>query len=186
MTSPTPQGGTSTTVANLGVTLAQAGERVLLLSADFRSPRLNGFFQLPNEPGLSSALSDSVDPHSLIRPTLVPNLSVVCAGRAPENPSLMGGARMREILESLRHDFDIILIDSSAALAVSDASFLGSLADGTVLICNARNVNARALEQSKRQLEASGARISAAVVSFDRKGFRAHSFLVQNGYQVRS
>jgi polysaccharide biosynthesis transport protein len=187
LTSPEPGGGTTTTVANLGVVLAEAGDRVLIMSTDFRSRALNRLFDLPDEPGLSDVLSDQADLRSLIRPTSVPGLSVVPSGNAPDNPSLLGGPKMGEILDSLRReDLDIILIDSSAALATADVSLLGARVDGTILVCDARHVDASTLERSRRRLEMSGSKIAAAVFTFGPQDAKTYPSVVLDGHLARS
>ena len=136
VTSPAPGEGKSLTAANLGVTLAQAGRRVVLVEGDLHRPRLHHIFGLRNNAGITSAL---LDEHpslgGLLQPTATPGLRVLTSGPIPPNPAeLLGSNRMRQILTELQADADILIVDSPPVTALADAAILAAQADGVLLV----------------------------------------------------
>lgn len=160
-TSPAVGEGKSTTVANLAVALAQAGQRVIAVDCDLRRPRLSDFFGAHAPPyGLTSVLvGDAPLGAALIQVENEPNLRILPSGPIPPNPSeLLSGARMVEVVGVLRADADIVILDSPPVLPVSDAVALAARADATVLVIRSdrshRKQLTRALELL-RQVDAS-------------------------------
>lgn len=170
--------GKSTTVANLGMSLAQADRSVLLVDADLRRPTLNLFFHQPVTPGLSSYLAGDSLLDAVIHKTSVPNLSLVSSGPVPPNPAeLLASRRMREFLGAASERNDIVLLDSPPVLAVSDACALAHMVDGVLLVVGSGTVARPALRRAKEQIEAVRGRIVGAVVNrFDASA---------NGYSKR-
>ncbi len=136
VTSAGPGEGKTTTAANLAVTLAQSGRRVILIDADLRRPSIHKVFALSNEIGLSSLfLGDAPSLESVLQPTQVEGLSVITSGPLPPNPAeVLDSKQMNGILTSLRSQSDMLILDSPPVLAVADASILGSRCSGTVLV----------------------------------------------------
>jgi succinoglycan biosynthesis transport protein ExoP len=145
VTSAIPEEGKSLTSANLAVVMAQAGNNVLLVDADLRRPSMHQFFDLPNRRGLTSLLlefsrsSDEKEIHNsmidTIQATRVGGLQILSCGPLPPNPSeLLGSAKMRQLLDVLASQFDIVILDSPPVLSVTDAVVLGSLADSTIMV----------------------------------------------------
>jgi tyrosine-protein kinase len=156
--------GKTTTCANLAVVLAQAGKRVVLLSADLRRPRLHHFFELKNGEGLSEALSTTSSIAGLTANPGIPNLRLVNAGHIPEDPAaLLGSRQAGQLLESLREVADFILIDTPPVLAVADASILAPIVDGTIFVLDASHSSRSALTHARDQMENAGANIVGAV-----------------------
>lgn len=170
--------GKSTTVANLGMCLAQADRSVLLVDADLRRPTLNLFFHQQASPGLSSYLAGDALLEAVIHKTAVPNLSLVSSGPVPPNPAeLLASRRMREFLTAVGERYDMVLVDSPPVLAVSDACALAHVVDGVLLVVGSGTVAQPALRRAKEQIEAVRGRIVGAVVNrFDASG---------NGYSKR-
>ena len=150
VTSPAASEGKTSTVANLGVLFAQAGERVLLVSADLRRPRLGQFFGLDEESGLTSVMRGQRPLPAAIQ--LVRNfetLWVLGAGEVPPNPAeMLDGYRAREIFEALRADFDLVLIDSPPVLPVTDATVLSKYADAALIVSAAGQTKRVALARA--------------------------------------
>jgi tyrosine-protein kinase Etk/Wzc len=166
VTSASPGEGKTTTAANLAVTFAQQGMRVLLVDCDLRRARLHKMFNVPREPGLTELILDQEVAAEVIRGTPVENLSVLTSGTLPPNPSeLLGGPRMEGVLELLRERFDIIVLDSPPLLAASDASVLGTKTDGVLLVVRAGQTERGAAQQAVQQLAAVGARVVGAVLN---------------------
>ncbi len=136
VTSAGPGEGKTTTAANLAVTLAQGGRRVIIIDADLRRPTLHQVFGLSNEVGISSLfLGDAPTLASVLQPTEVEGLSVITSGPLPPNPAeVLDSKQMNGILASLREQADMLILDSPPVLAVADASILGSRCSGAVLV----------------------------------------------------
>ena len=116
VSSSLPSEGKTTTTVNLAATISQADQRVLLIDADLRKPKIHQYFSLPNAPGLTNYLSDTIsgkhktDIFGIMHPTKYENLSLICAGNIPPNPAeLLGSDFMKEFLNSVSKDFDYIL-----------------------------------------------------------------------------
>jgi capsular exopolysaccharide synthesis family protein len=135
-TSPLAGEGKTTTVSNLGLVLASAGQRVIVIDCDLRRPRLNDTFGLPRSPGLVSVLSGDVSLADAIRP--VPQrerLALLAAGPLPPNPSeLLGSKRVSQLIFQLQSEFDLVLLDSPPVLPITDAAVLSRWVDATVLV----------------------------------------------------
>ena len=131
--------GKSLTAVNSAVVFAQVLDRVLLIDADLRRPMCHDILGCDPHPGLTETLTGLVDLDDAIQPTGVKGLFLLSAGLTPPNPSeLLASKRMREILESLAHSFEYVLIDSAPILPVSDSVVLSALVDGVIIIANAK------------------------------------------------
>jgi polysaccharide biosynthesis transport protein len=142
VTSAAPGEGKTLTAANLAVTLAYDGLRVLLVDCDIRRPRVHGLFHLPRAPGLMELLTAAdrpgAAPPPAIRDTTIARLSVLPCGALPMNAAnLLSSTRMRILLEELKQQFDIIVLDTPPVLATADAGIVGSLTDGVLLVVRA-------------------------------------------------
>ncbi len=170
VTSAAPGEGKTMTAANLAVTLAYDGLRVLLVDCDIRRPRVHGLFQLPRAPGLMELLRASGDPDAppprAIRETPVARLSVLTCGALPVNAAnLLSGTRMRVLLGELQEQFDIIVLDTPPVLATADASIVASLTDGVLLVVRAGTTDRNAAQRAYQQLANVGARVVGTVLN---------------------
>ncbi len=149
VTSSSASEGKTTTLSNLGVVLARAGHRVVLVDCDLRRPRLHRFFGLENRVGFSTAiLGDGVA--DVIQPVPdIPRLSVVASGPTPPNPSeLLATRRAGGLLETLAEHFDYVLVDCPPLLPVADAVILASYVDATLLVATVNTTTKRSLSRS--------------------------------------
>jgi len=166
LTSSMPSEGKTTTASNLAVTFAQQGKRVVLIDGDLRKARIHKVFGLTREPGLVDVLAGLAALEDSIRPTDVPNLSILTSGTLPPNPSeLLGGPRMREILDELQQQFDLVMIDAPPVLVAGDASILAALNASTIIVLRAGQTDRAAAFASVQQLQAVGARLLGAVLN---------------------
>lgn len=135
VTSPSPADGKSTLAANLAISLAQAGKRVVLIDADFRKPRVHALFGLPgDEPGLAAAVDGTAEVFAVVRPTPVEGLGVVPCGPRPEHPAeLLSAPRFRDVLAALRGRYEYVVVDTPPLLAVSDPRVVAQRADAVLL-----------------------------------------------------
>ena len=160
VTSPGAAEGKSIAVANLAVTMAQAGLSVVALDADLRRPRLHQLFDLdPSREGLTRALLEGSLNGRLHPPLLrLKRLRVLPSGELPPNPAeLLGSQRMQELLHELAQQVDVVLIDGPPVLPVADAAVLAQAVDGVLLMLYAghtRRETARHAVESLRQVGA--------------------------------
>jgi capsular exopolysaccharide synthesis family protein len=168
--SPQDRGGASTAIANLGVVLAQAGHRVILVSADLRYPTLHLIFGLSNGHGFCNALLEGIEPERLLKETHIPNLYVMTSGPEPKDPAALlaspAAAAVLKNLKSLGPDF--ILLETPAVLSASDAVILAHQVEGTVITWNAEEFEAPALRKAQERLEVAGAKILGGIYAFYR------------------
>jgi protein-tyrosine kinase len=136
ISSPLPQEGKSTVAANLAqVIVYQAGPRVLLIDADLRTPCLHQELGAPSAPGLAEYMKGDCEALSVIQRGPLQNLYFIPAGVAISNPAeQIANGRMKTLLDRLEPLFDWIIIDSSPAAVVSDASVLATHCDGVLLV----------------------------------------------------
>ena len=152
LTSAGPQEGKSTTLANLAVALARAGQRVVVVCCDLRRPRIHEFYGLENSTGFTSVLLGKVSLTGALQE--VPDqarVSLLASGPLPPNPSeLLSSRRTVEVLALLQAEFDMVLIDSPPVLPVTDSLVLSGLVDATLMVAVAggttRKEAARAVE----------------------------------------
>lgn len=160
VTSAGPEEGKSTTIMNLAVTYAQAERKTILVDADLRKPTAHYTFGLSNRTGLSHALSGQADLREVIKETRIKGLDVLTSGPVPPNPSeLLGSSRMDDLLEKLREQYDMVLIDTPPVLAVTDAQVVATKCDGVLLVVNARTGKKQHAIKAKNALQFVQARI---------------------------
>jgi non-specific protein-tyrosine kinase len=156
LTSAVPGEGASSALANLAVTLAQAGHRTVVVDCDLRKPVQHALWGLGNERGLTTMLlDDAVLADPPLQAAEVDNLQVLTSGPLPPNPAdLVGSRRMDEVIAALRERADYVLFDAPPVLAVSDAAVLGHKLDGLLLVLRAgasrRDHAARARDELQR------------------------------------
>jgi capsular exopolysaccharide synthesis family protein len=162
--------GKTTVVSNLGITLAEINQRVLLIDGDMRKPRLSSVFNVSNDWGLSNILREKeclrdCPLEAIVKRTEMPELSVLTSGPGTSSISnLLYSTRMLELLQRLRSEFDTILIDTPPMLDISDARILGHLADAVVLVFNARTSRDAALA-AKRRLSEDGIPVLGTILN---------------------
>jgi succinoglycan biosynthesis transport protein ExoP len=166
VTSPSPQEGKTTTAINLGVTMAEAGSRVLIVDTDMRRPRLHRSFGVPNQTGISTVIVGKATLEQAIKRTDVPNLDVLTCGPVPPNPSeLLHTDRFGAVLADCARLYDRIILDSPPTSAVTDPAVLGNLADGVVLVVKAGETTRDSAIHARRQLLSAKARLFGVVVN---------------------
>jgi capsular exopolysaccharide synthesis family protein len=165
MTSPAPEEGKSTALANLAVTLAQGGRPTIIVDCDLRRPSQHTLWGVDQEPGLTSMVLEDMSAPPLVD-TGVEGLRLVTSGPLPPNPAdLLGSKRMDEIIEGLRSEAEFILFDAPPVIAVTDAALLASKLDGVVLVLRAGATRREHAERAKELLERINVRIVGAVLT---------------------
>jgi polysaccharide biosynthesis transport protein len=167
VTSPSSGEGKTATTANLGVVLAQAGRRVILVSADLRRPTLEKYFKVKNEKGLSTFLrSRAHEPWSFLQDPGIPNMRLMTAGPIPDNPAeLLTSARLSDMIRKLEANCDILLIDSPPALAVADSALLAARAGGAIVVIDAGATHRSAAVHAKEEVERGGGVVLGSILN---------------------
>lgn len=142
--SPSPGDGKSTTASNLAITAARSGQRVLLIDCDLRTPRLQHFFNLPNDTGFTSVLLGEMTlPRVAQTISGEGNLLVITSGPLPSDPAaLLAGESLQATLGSLGDRVDLVILDAPAVLTVDDSSIIAALADGVIVVASAESTDA--------------------------------------------
>lgn len=165
-TSSEPGEGKSTVSANTAVAFAQAGHKTLLIDADMRKPTQHKIFSYMNTSGLSNLIAGQAALEGVTKKTEVENLDVMTSGPVPPNPAeLLGSSTMARILEVLDEHYDIIIIDTSPVLAVTDAKIIAHHVDGCLLVVNGTNTYRDKIIDAKNELEKSDAKILGVVLN---------------------
>lgn len=167
ITSPEPGAGKSTVAANLSLSLAEAGHRVVLLDMDFHRPRLHSIFSLPNELGLSDYMCGKIHLNAALQQdALSPNLRIATAG------SCLGGTsewltpdKIKELLGQLEHDADYVLIDAPAFLSVADPALIASQVAAVILVVARRVTGRKQFRLTLQQLTELNAKLAGIVVN---------------------
>jgi capsular exopolysaccharide synthesis family protein len=175
--------GKTTVVSNLGIALAEINQRVLLIDADMRQPRLNDVFNVPNSWGLSDLLREkSVLRESpleaLVQRTEIPNLFILTSGPRTNNiTNLLHSSRMLELIQRLRADFDSILIDTPPMLNISDARIIGRLVDVAILVFRAGKTSRDVAMAAKRRLTDDGIPVIGTILNgWDLKSLNRYGY----------
>lgn len=174
ITSTATSEGKTVVAANLAVAFAQIGEKVLLIDADMRKPRLHVLFNLERSPGLSEVLVGKEKLSSVINDTEISDLKVITCGAIPPNPAeLLASKNMKVLIEEAKVYFDTIIIDSPPVMSVTDPVELATLSDGAVMIIKTASTPRPAIQMAIQQLSDVGARVLGCVlndVDFRREG----------------
>jgi len=162
--------GKSITVANLGIIMAHAGYRTIIVDADLRQPAQHRLFQLANLKGLTTAiLAPELDLTHQVLETKVQNLHILTSGKMPLNPAeLLGSQEMRQVLAKLSQMADVVICDSPPVLGLTDASILANRVDGAVLVIEAGQTHLAAARQALANLQHANANLIGAIVNRGR------------------
>lgn len=154
-------------VGNLGLALAQTGNKVLLIDANFRNPSLQRFFNIPNSRGLASHITGAYSKEEITKSLLkVHHLDVILTGHCEKsNPlSLIHSEKLKQLISDLRESYDYILINTPELSEVTDAAVLGKMADGVLLMLTAKKTEMRNAMKSHNALAHAGVNLIGAVM----------------------
>ena len=183
VTSPAAGEGKSTTATNLAATLAQAGKRVVLVSADLRKPSIHRFFRIYNTVGLVDVLAGEATLRQAMKE--VAKVRLLLSGPIIANPSeVLQSEQMGEVLDQLKEIADFVIIDSAPVLVVADALALAPRVDGVLLVADAQATTRGAVTGARNQLEQVGAVLIGAVLNnFDPSKAKTQPYYYR--YQYR-
>lgn len=184
VTSSVPSEGKTSTTCNLALTLAQAGQRVVLVEGDIRRPRFAEYLGLEGAVGLTSVLIGRVVPEDALQPWGDIPLEVLTSGPLPPNPSeLLQSRAMELLLGELDRRADVVLIDAPPLLPVTDAALLARMSDGAVLVVRHGETTVDQLRQAVGSLAKVDARLLGTVLTMaPAKGPDAYTYGYGYGY----
>jgi capsular exopolysaccharide synthesis family protein len=151
--------------ANLGLAMAEAGKKTLVVDCDMRSGDLNAQLGLNDSVSLVNVLSESIDWKRAIVEVEGSNLNVICAGKAQNSAELLCSPTMEQMLGQLEEEYDCVLLVTSGAAGVTDSSIVGSLANGVILVTQANYAKADTILMALRNLKAVNANVFGVVVT---------------------
>ena len=183
ITSSGPAEGKTTTLINLGLICAQSGLRTLLISSDLRRPAIARAFGLKREGGLREYLEGMMEYNAIVKSVSdmalgelgldeilkfpgIENIFVITSGEIPSNPAaVLTSQRFPGLIEQVKKDFDMVLIDSPPVLPIADASILAPLVDNVLIVYEIGKTARQALMRAKIQIESTGGHISGVVLN---------------------
>ena len=195
-TSSSPREGKTTSVVNLAITMAQTGNKVLLVEGDLRRPVIARMFGIDQTPGLADVLLGNYKWRDVIRTITdimmgkmsmddimktpgIDNLHIMTGGTIPPNPAeLVSSKSITEFMEDVRSEYDMVLIDGPPVLAATDAAILGSRTDGVILVYQVGKISRGTLKRAKAQLD----NVKANVIGVVLNGLRAEISPDFSGY----
>ena len=189
VTSAAASEGKTVTSANLAAVLAQRGDRVVLVGADLRRPRVHRLFGAPQSPGLTNVLLGDASPASAIYAVEeVPGLHVMAPGSTPPNPAeLLDSSRTRDLFALIADTYNSVIIDAPPVLPVTDAQILAGVADGVLLVVAYRETSRRGLARAIELLGQVDAPLIGSVLNLvpANEGYAGQSYR-DDAYRSRS
>lgn len=165
ITSSVPKEGKSTISINLAYALALVNKRVLIVDGDLRKPNIHNFFDMDNFNGLTRILLEDIDYYEAIH-SIEENFDVLTSGPIPPNPSeLLESKKMKEFIENVKENYDVVIFDSPPTGLVSDGIVLSKITDGTVLVCEYKKTLVQELINTKQKIENVKANILGVIVN---------------------
>jgi len=186
VTSSGPREGKSNVVTNLGIVMAQAGLKILLVSADLRRPVLAKAFGLKKEPGLNELIMGTADLETALNNITdimvgemkfeditktpgIENIWIIPSGHLPSNPvEVLGSKEITNLIGQFKSRFDVVIFDAPPVLLVTDASILAPKMDCVLIVYEIGRTSREALLRTKIQLESTGAKIAGVVLNNTR------------------
>jgi polysaccharide biosynthesis transport protein len=191
LTSPCPGDGKTTVASNLSIAVAEIRQKVVLIDGDLRRPRLHKVFGISNDWGLSDVLRggttlETIPIANLVCKTKVSGLYVLAGGRGTiATSTLLYSARMTGLLDRLRSEFDMVLIDAPPVIHLADARVLGRLADGVILVIRAGLTTPESAMIACQRFAEDGTRVLGTVLnSWDPRTSRRYGYGNYAEYQT--
>ncbi len=166
VTSAVPGDGKTTFTTNFAVTLANAGNKTLLVDADLRRGNIHGYFEQPLEAGLSEVLQGKLSVKDAVRETGIDNLFFMRAGERPHNPSeLLIGPATKNFIRDLRSEFDYVIFDCPPLTAIDDTFSIAAFLDGLFFVVRAGKTSMRFAKLGLNTIRQRGAPILGLIVN---------------------
>lgn len=169
-----PSEGKSYVSANLAITFAQIGKKVILVDADMRRGRQSKVFKIPNCIGLSNYISNldengleiNYELNKFIHETSISNLNLITAGTVPPNPAeLLASGKFSDLIEELKKYYDIIIFDGAPIIPITDSLILARMLESTILVALYNKTKKEDLLKVKNDIEAVGGKIIGTCIN---------------------
>ena len=165
VTSASPKEGKSTVSGNLALSFAQNGKKVIIIDCDLRKPSIHRKFNISNLCGLSEVMIGKETLDNAIQ-KYKSNIHILPSGKIPPNPAeMINSTSMSNLLEELKEEYDIVIIDSPPLEAVTDGQILSTKVDGTILVLKAGESKIESVKEAKNLLNKVGANIIGLVIN---------------------
>ena len=182
ITSACPGEGKTTLVANLAISMAQLGKKVVCVDTDLRKPELHNLFNTLNMKGLTDYLMGIHSLGDVLQSTGIEGLSLITSGPKPPNPSeVLSSQKMKALMKQLSFEYDLVIYDSPPVISVTDAVILSSQTDGVILLIDSRASARQAVVKAKQTLELANAKILGVVLGKVSKENRGYYYYYYGG-----
>lgn len=156
--------GKSTVSGNLALAFAQNENRVIIVDCDLRKPSVHKNFKVSNLAGLSEVLIGKAQLNEVIQ-NRNEHLDILTSGKIPPNPAeMLASSAMTNLIDKLKEEYDVIILDSAPLGAVTDAQILSTKVDGAILVTRAERTKREVVLEAKNSLEKVGANILGCVL----------------------
>jgi succinoglycan biosynthesis transport protein ExoP len=175
VTSTGPHEGKTVVSSSLAITLAQAGQRTIVVDADMRRPRMHDALGRTQEPGLSNVLVGDASLADATRSTAVPNLSLLAAGHIPPNPvELLCSPQYAALMAELKRNYDWVVIDAPPVMPVTDAAVVANTSGGVIFVVGSEMTPRQNAAAAVEQLRGANAKFVGAVLN--RVDIQKHAY----------
>ncbi len=179
VTSSMPSEGKSFVSANLAISFAQNGDRVLIIDSDMRKGRLHRIFKVPNVLGYSNLMTDKItNINRYVQKTSIQNLKIVTRGAYPPNPSeLLSSNKNKKLIEKFREFFDVIIFDGAPCNGITDSVVLSTLIDKVLIVTKDGHTPRSVLNATRDALQKVNAPIAGVVMNnVDKKATKYYGY----------
>jgi len=166
-TSSNSEEGKTSTIANLGITFAESGKKVIIVDCDLRKPQIFSHFNIPNNPGLTNILVNKMNYKKVVsKENEHDTLNILTAGELPPDPiKFLNSDLYIDLIEQLKKDYDYVFIDSPPILTVADTSALIKNVDGVVFVAASGQTKKDELRKAKKVLELTKANLIGTILT---------------------
>jgi capsular exopolysaccharide synthesis family protein len=188
ITSPSLGDGKTVTTVNLAVTLAQSGKKVLIVDADLRKPKVHHYFGIKNGEGLTNVLTGDkeVKKINIVEKNDISNLYILTSGPIPPNPAeMLNSKKMHQLLEQLKKDYDVVILDTPPVGQVTDAAILAGITDGAILVLASGDTRIDMAKRAKKALDGVNAHVIGAILTKLETGRASYYIISMSNFIMR-
>lgn len=163
---PAPNVGKSFVAQNLAIVVAQSNKKVLLIDADLRKGRLHKSFGIESKLGLSDYLSENAKYDNIVHHSEIANLDIISKGTLPPNPSdILMSPKLESLIEHVKNDYDLVIIDTPPILTVTDPMIIGKYACATMIVARYNETSTKEMTMIKQRFKQHGITINGVILN---------------------